>query len=524
MKASVVIAALNEAPTIAEVVTAAKTAVGVREVIVVSDGSRDGTGPTAKAAGADLVVELPSNIGKAGAVMAGVGRATGDVIVLLDGDLIGLRSDHVERLLRPVAAGGADMSVGVFSEDLLQVVLPSLCGQRAVRRTLLVRHPELQGVGFGLERTLAVIARRERWRVHTMELDGISHRRKVQKYGLVRGYRAKLRAVEDIIVRDSRIRRRLSRLTAATALVVLFMVYGISGLFIKQTSAGHLDTMPAPTASDRILLIAAHNDDEILGAGGYLAAAVQAGSDVTVVILTNGDGNKFSAAVLGRHIRPRPDDYIREGRIRQQESVTALERLGIPRSRIIFMGFPDRGLSQLLTPHWPKAAPYTSPFTKASAPPYSDVFRPASRYTGTDLLGNLTAVIEQVRPTIMLVHAVQDEHPDHQAAHTFVTLALQRITEQNPGIQPLRYAFLVHARDFPRPLRYAPDALLTPPPRIRDAVQWTSFPLPPTLVKMKRDALHAYRSQYESPYLRLLLSSFIRRNELFIEEPTPEAP
>lgn len=535
MKASVIIAALNEAQTIADVVRAARRAAHVSEVIVVSDGSRDGTGAVARQAGAE-VVELTRNVGKAGAVMSGVERATGDAIVLLDADLIGLRPEHVDSLLRPVVKDGADMTIGVFNKDLMQTVLPSLCGQRAIRRALLLRHPELSDRGFGLERTLGAIARRERWRVRAVDLPGVSHRRKVEKYGLVGGYRAKLRAdadllkhtvnsvAEHIVVHNPRIRRRMNRRTAAVVVVVLLMVHGISGLFIAQTSAGYLDTMPVPTAQERILLVVAHSDDELIAAGGYLATAREAGSELTVVILTNGDGNKFSAAILARRIRPRPDAFIREGQIRQNESVAALGHLDIAPSGIIFMGFPDRGLSSLLVPHWSKTLPYTSPFTQASKPPYSHVYRAATRYTGEDLVDNLAEIVARVRPTMLLTHSDLDEHPDHKAAHTFVSLALQRASRGGFITPPRRYAFVIHAADFPRPLRYAPNALLSPPTRLRDQARWLTFHLPPTLVARKHDAVRTYRSQYQSPYLRLLLSSFIRRNELFIEEPISNAP
>ncbi len=524
MKVSVVIAAFNEAQTVAEVVAAAKRVTPVSEVVVVSDGSRDDTAAVARQAGADIVVELSRNTGKAGAVLAGVEQAQGEAIVLLDADLIGLCPEHIERLLTPLLRDDTDMVVGVFCEDLLHAMLPSLSGQRAIRRALLVDHPELRDRGFGLERTLATIARRERWQVCTIALPGVSHRRKEEKYGLVQAYRGKLQLAEDLLVHNARIRRRMTWQTAVTAMMVILMVHGISGLFIAPTSAAHLARIASPTADDRILLVVAHNDDELIAAGGYLASAVRVGSEVAVVILTNGDGNKFSAAVLGRRIRLRPNDFIREGRVRQAESVGALARLGIARNRIVFMGFPDRGLHFLLTPHWSRTSPYRSPFTRVSAPPYPDAYRAAtSEYSGEDLLANLTAIVEQVRPTVVLMHSAFDEHPDHKAVHAFVTMALQR-EEHSLGLHPRRYAFVIHADEFPRPLRYAPTALLVPPAHLRDQVQWVTFELSPALVELKHDAMRAYRSQYESPYLRLLLSSFIRRNELFTEESAATTP
>jgi LmbE family N-acetylglucosaminyl deacetylase len=352
-------------------------------------------------------------------------------------------------------------------------------------------------------------------------LEGVSHRKKEEKYGLVNGYRAKLKLAVDLCDPRRRIRRRINWPTAVSAILVVLMVHGLTGLFTAPTAAGYLREVPAPTAADRILLVVAHNDDELLGAGGYLASAVLAGSEITVVIVTNGDGNRFSAAVLGRKVRPRAADFIHEGRVRQGESLAALARLGLTPDQIIFMGFPDRGLSFLVTPHWPRATPYRSPFTQASAPPYPNVYRASSPYSGEALLANLSEIVARVRPTVVIAHSALDEHPDHKAVIKFVTMALQQGARADM-LRPRRYGFVIHAEEFPRPLRYAPTTFLVPPPGLRDQVLWMSFELSPELVQLKHDAMQAYRTQYESPFLRLLLSSLIRRNELFIEESIPD--
>lgn len=516
MNVSVVIAALDEAQTVADVVRAARRCRRVHEIIVVSDGSRDRTGAVARQAGAD-VIELPRNVGKAGAVMAGVERAAGDIVVLLDADLIGLRSEHVDELLHPVLDDGIDMVIGVFNRDLVQNVLPSFSGQRAIPRFHLLRHPELRDKGFGLERTLAAIARRERWRVRRIELPGVSHRLKEEKYGLVRGYRAKLKAAEDLV---RNVRPRRSRRTGGTVLIGLVTMYGLMELFVAQTAAKDLALMPAPAGSDRILLIAAHNDDELLAAGGYLAAAREAGSAVAVVILTNGDANRFSAALLGRRLRPAANAFIREGQVRQRESIAALGRLGFTSNQIFFLGFPDRGLKALRASHWSRATPYTSPFTRADAPPYQGIFRASARYTGEDLVDALTDIITAFRPTVLLTHSVLDSHADHQATSEFVSLALDR-TAQADAVPLRRFGYVIHADDFPRPLRYAPQAFLSPPPGLRDEARWLSFPLTPAAALLKGEAMRLYRTQFHSPYLRMLLSGFLRRNELFIEESPP---
>ena len=89
LQVSVVIPCLDEAETIAECVTTARAVLDERrphgEVIVVDNGSTDGSGDLARAAGA-LVVEEPRR-GYGSAYLAGLAAARGDYIVMVDADL-----------------------------------------------------------------------------------------------------------------------------------------------------------------------------------------------------------------------------------------------------------------------------------------------------------------------------------------------------------------------------------------------------------------------------------------------------
>ena len=82
---SVVIPAFNEAAAIAEVVISLASAGRWREIIVVDDGSDDDTGARAAAAGA-IVVRHPYNKGNGAAVKSGIRRASGEFVMIVDGD------------------------------------------------------------------------------------------------------------------------------------------------------------------------------------------------------------------------------------------------------------------------------------------------------------------------------------------------------------------------------------------------------------------------------------------------------
>ena len=82
---SIVIPAFNEGPVIAQVVAALAAAGPWHEIIVVDDGSADGTGQHAAAAGA-CVVKHPYNKGNGAAVKTGLRHATGAHVLIVDGD------------------------------------------------------------------------------------------------------------------------------------------------------------------------------------------------------------------------------------------------------------------------------------------------------------------------------------------------------------------------------------------------------------------------------------------------------
>jgi glycosyltransferase involved in cell wall biosynthesis len=82
---SVIIPAHNEAPNIGQLVSHILALNPDLEIIVIDDGSTDGTGDVARAAGA-IVYRHPYNIGNGSAIKSGVRIASGQVLVFMDAD------------------------------------------------------------------------------------------------------------------------------------------------------------------------------------------------------------------------------------------------------------------------------------------------------------------------------------------------------------------------------------------------------------------------------------------------------
>ena len=107
---TVLVAAYNEAPVIGDVVRDALRAAPSVEVVVVDDGSTDGTDRVAAAAGA-RVLRQPANGGKGTAVRRGLSEARGELIVLIDGD----GQDDPAEIPRLLEALGPDVGLVVGS-------------------------------------------------------------------------------------------------------------------------------------------------------------------------------------------------------------------------------------------------------------------------------------------------------------------------------------------------------------------------------------------------------------------------
>lgn len=117
VSATALVPAYNEADTISATVEAILSIKGVDRVVVIDDGSKDESATLAEKAGA-TAIRLPKNGGKGAALQAGATwlirhGATPDIVLLLDGDL-GTSAAEADNLLYPVAAGLADMTIGVL--------------------------------------------------------------------------------------------------------------------------------------------------------------------------------------------------------------------------------------------------------------------------------------------------------------------------------------------------------------------------------------------------------------------------
>lgn len=92
----------------------------VDEVIAVDDGSTDNTRKMIENFSHSKVrkIFLAQNGGKARAVLEGVRQATGDFIVMIDSDLIGLKPHHIDMLIEPIVQKKSDVTLSIRENSL----------------------------------------------------------------------------------------------------------------------------------------------------------------------------------------------------------------------------------------------------------------------------------------------------------------------------------------------------------------------------------------------------------------------
>jgi LmbE family N-acetylglucosaminyl deacetylase len=153
----------------------------------------------------------------------------------------------------------------------------------------------------------------------------------------------------------------------------------------------------------RILVIAAHPDDELLGCGGTVARHARAGDCVTSVIVCEGESLRYGAEGVGQ----------------RSNMLSAANRLGVQDVRLL--GFPDQRLDTINL---------------------------------TEIIGRLEPIVREVRPEIVYGQFGGDVNRDHH----LVFQALLVATRPTEDFIELIYAFdTASSTEWAYPRTFVPD-------------------------------------------------------------------
>ena len=194
-----------------------------------------------------------------------------------------------------------------------------------------------------------------------------------------------------------------------------------------------LDLTNGEAACTRLVVVAAHPDDESLGAGGLIATAHAAGLDVYVVLLTAGEASHPTSPTLSRHALATR---------RLAEAETALTTLA-PHAPMVFLGASDGGVAAV----------------------------------EAEVTTSLVELIGDGRQTLLVAPWRHDGHPDHEAAGRAAASAARRT-----GARLAEYPIWMWHKDVPDDAPWGSMRQL----RLADDV-----------AEAKRDAIAAHSSQVQ---------------------------
>lgn len=257
-----------------------------------------------------------------------------------------------------------------------------------------------------------------------------------------------------------------------------------------------------------VMVLAPHQDDEILGAGGLLQICRERGDYIRVLFATNGD-------YRGRDVARR----------RYHESREALSQLGIPESEIYYLGYADTGMRPS---HSFLLRLLHTPMDQALASPVSlETYHPVGQRTVRQLrtgkdgpltkrefLSDLTWCVEKCTPDLLIFPNPSDAHGDHAALAKLAEISCSGLDI------PRRLSFLIHGGDDNGwPPRAEGPAVC--PPLITADVWKRRISLPLTVEQraFKRRLISLFATQHledEGGFL----DAFARSEELFF--PCPE--
>lgn len=202
-KISCIIAAYNEAPRIGSVLRAVVGHPLVDEIIVVDDGSTDGTADVAHGFKEVQTIILKKNGGKSKAFMNGFMKAKNDLIMMIDADLDDLQPENITQLIQPVIEERADMTISMRKNSLPIYKLFGIdfvSGERVFPKSLIPSTETLRRVkGFELEVFINKLAERKNFRITSVPWKNVSNLLKYKKFGFWDGWKRDLKLIGEII-------------------------------------------------------------------------------------------------------------------------------------------------------------------------------------------------------------------------------------------------------------------------------------------------------------------------------------
>jgi LmbE family N-acetylglucosaminyl deacetylase len=293
-----------------------------------------------------------------------------------------------------------------------------------------------------------------------------------------------LRKVKSIIQKAKKIILR-RRFWIIAVIITLIISWG-GGFFTGWWwSHGRIGSFPVVNANTRLLVVVPHPDDEVLIAGGLIQRVLSASGKVKIVFLTMGDKSIGSVIKIDKSMNLAPTEFLSLGERRHGEALMAANTLGLSEKDLVFLGFPDGGLEEVLARDLSdERGSVISRSTRMDHVPYSWAYKVDQKYFDGELVNDMLDVLKDFNPNLVVTTHPRDLHPDHRAA-----VELIEKIKLDKGFDWPIYTALVHYRDYP------PNGDYIFPPRKLFSDKWESLELYDSEVAKTKEAIKNYASQ-----------------------------
>jgi hypothetical protein len=206
---SCIIPAYNEASRIGSVLSVVTPLLGtaIQEIIVVDDGSTDGTGDVVKKFSGVEFISHPVNRGKNNAIISGIKAAKNDFLLFVDADMYDLTPQNILDLTEPVREGKVDCTIAIFknSAKFSQFIgfgIDYLSGQRVLPKSLLLKNIDAIAPlpSLGLEVFINRLLVQNKCKIKIISWRNVSNTTNPQKAGsLLKGIRKEAKMWRDVL-------------------------------------------------------------------------------------------------------------------------------------------------------------------------------------------------------------------------------------------------------------------------------------------------------------------------------------
>lgn len=206
---SLIVPCYNEAPRIAKVLNPAIKSKYLDEIIVIDDASTDNSvSVILNFDGKVKLLRHRKNTGKADAIFNGIKDAKSTFIFMLDADLQGLKTKHIDETIEQAIDLDLDMLLmpvdsPIILRDIANTIGTNIVvtGQRVIRKDKILPFLNKRRLGFGLEMYINNLAEAKHWKTDVILWKKMSLPKttlKIEKYGFIKGIRGEFKMLSQV--------------------------------------------------------------------------------------------------------------------------------------------------------------------------------------------------------------------------------------------------------------------------------------------------------------------------------------